>query len=335
MYSMWNPSDDAEDLLLTFYYGNHQTYAYPLHLAGKGQAMVDVKQIASMAMPDSQGHVLPLSATEGRLVISAGNGAVKDHINVAIDNGIYNPSTATCGQGCETCNGCTGYDVSADPFYAFDNVAQQAYGQCTWKDGSLQDYTGSASWSSSNTNVITVQTKGQSKPGLTSPREAGSSSLSATFEAPVNMGQVCGTLPLPTCQETQASPQSPTTVKAYATLSVANQNLTIEKDNGSASIVVTVATQAAPSSLTATVNISAPANPSNISLGQGNTAGSHEYTIAGGSSDSSYSFPITTTGTNPNSGTLTYTVSLSLTGSSGNTYQVAGSPITVTVKTNP
>lgn len=73
--------------------------------------MVDIMQLAEMGMPDRNGHVLPLSATEGSLVVSAGNGSEYDPINVAVAGGIYNPKAATCNPTCTTCNGCTSFHL--------------------------------------------------------------------------------------------------------------------------------------------------------------------------------------------------------------------------------
>lgn len=57
-----------------------------------------------------------------------------------------------------------------------------------------------------------MQTSGQSNPGLTSPNSPGSATLYAQFTAPVNMGQICATMPLPSCGYTSPQPSSPATV---------------------------------------------------------------------------------------------------------------------------
>lgn len=220
MYSLWNPSGNAEHLMLTFHYGANQTYSYPVHLGPHGQSSVDLKQIASMAIPDSEGHVLPLSAADGSVVISAASGKEQEAINVVISSGIYNPATATCGYGCETCNGCSNYWIAADPFDAIISVLQQGYAQCAWTDGSTVDYTSSSNWSVGNTNVMTVETSGNSNPGLANPVAEGDTSIYARMDAPVNMGQVCGGLPLPSCQYTQAQPSASATTQVPTSLKV-------------------------------------------------------------------------------------------------------------------
>ena len=75
MYSLWNPGSQPQDLLLTFRYGVGQTYEHPVHLEPSGTAMIDIMQLAEMGMPDRNGQVLPLSATEGSLIVIAGNGS--------------------------------------------------------------------------------------------------------------------------------------------------------------------------------------------------------------------------------------------------------------------
>src|SRR5579883_981901 len=212
MYSLFNPTGKAQDLLLTFRYGANQTYTYPVHLDAHAQAMVDLKQVAEMATLDAQGHVLPLSASEGSLLISAVSGRQQDPINVVISSGIYNPTTATCGYGCETCNGCSNFWVAPNPFSAILPGEQQGYGQCAWTDGSTVDYTSQSSWWTGDTTILTVQTNTDPNPGLTNSVNPGNTTLYVSMFAPVNMGQVCGGLPLPPCQYTQAQPSAPANV---------------------------------------------------------------------------------------------------------------------------
>lgn len=68
----------------------------------------------------------------------------------------------------------------------------------TWYTGYQYGYTGNSQWSSNATSVATIQTTGQSSPGMASGVSAGSAQFEADFgQLPVNAGQICtqGTLP--------------------------------------------------------------------------------------------------------------------------------------------
>lgn len=59
MYSLWNPTETAQDLKLTFYYGDGSgKYVLPMHLAGQVSAMVDLKELMMRQQPDSAGLML-------------------------------------------------------------------------------------------------------------------------------------------------------------------------------------------------------------------------------------------------------------------------------------
>ena len=221
MYSLWNPSNQPQDLLLTFRYGVGQTYEHPMHLQPSGTAMVDIMQLAQMGMPDRNGHELPLSATEGSLIVSAGNGSEYDPISVAVAGGIYNPKTATCNPTCETCNGCASFPSNLTPNPFGEPVANSGwlYSQCSWYNGTQYTYNNNANWSSNNGGVATVQTKGQSYPGLTYGAGAGSATISSFGQSiPTNAGQICGSPGPPACPvaaPAQSGPANISKVPAY------------------------------------------------------------------------------------------------------------------------
>jgi hypothetical protein len=115
--------------------------------------MIDVKEIAQMGTPDVNGNTLPPSVKRGRLSISAASGKPIDPINVEVSGGIYNPTKATCGYTCETCDGCTNFYLSPNPFDGTVAVLSQEYSQCPWTTGNIVDYTYSSAWSSGDTSV--------------------------------------------------------------------------------------------------------------------------------------------------------------------------------------
>lgn len=197
MYSFWNPKEEAQDLTLTFHYGEAQSYVFPVHLDGNASAMIDVRQLMEMRTRDARGNVLPPSATEGSLSVSASSGKT-DPINIVMNTGIYNPATATCGTISETCDGCTSFNVSPNPYNTYSGRAnQQMTFGCTWTDGSSVGGFSNVTWSSANTSIVTVN----STSGVATPGSAGSTTISASApNLPVSLGtfQTSQWIPCPT-----------------------------------------------------------------------------------------------------------------------------------------
>ena len=88
------------------------------------------------------------------------------------------------------CIDCTGYcelvislSSSYNPISSFDAVVGQSiqlYALAFSSDGTLHDFTGSCTWSSSNTGIATVETLGQTTPGLYTAVAGGSSTIKAS-----------------------------------------------------------------------------------------------------------------------------------------------------------
>jgi hypothetical protein len=208
MYSIWNPASQAQPLLATFQLGNGQTYLYPVTVPALGTAMIDVKEIAAMGTPDSNGNTLPLSVTQGRVSFSAASGKPTDPMNVVIGGGIYNPAKAVCGNTCETCDGCCSFQITPDPATVPAGVLTQLYVQCPWTTGALYDYTESSSWSSGNSSVVVFDS-----PGLASPQDPGSTTVAAQMPSvPMSQGQICTEGSLPPCAYGAPAPIAPTMV---------------------------------------------------------------------------------------------------------------------------
>lgn len=72
--------------------------------------------------------------------------------------------------------------ISVDPVNPSLAVGQtqQFYGNATYSDGSTQDITATATWSSSNTSAATIESAGQSQPGLATGAAAGTTSIAAS-----------------------------------------------------------------------------------------------------------------------------------------------------------
>jgi hypothetical protein len=181
-------------------------------------------------MPDKHGHMLPLTASEGSLVVSADSGNDFDPIHIVLAGGIYNPKTATCGAVCCTCNGCSQIPSTLNPGSLSIPVSNSGwfYAQCPWYNGTIY-------------GVATVQTG--SNGGLTYGSGGGSTTISSFGpQVPPNAGQVCtGGSPPPSCpygtpvQTGQPKVQVPTSLSVVSATVAANgcggsQNYGIKAD---------------------------------------------------------------------------------------------------------
>jgi hypothetical protein len=71
MYSLWNPTNSAQDFVVTLYYwdGSGQ-YVMPLHLAAQASATIDIGMLIAMGQLDANGNLIPNYMQEGSVVFS-------------------------------------------------------------------------------------------------------------------------------------------------------------------------------------------------------------------------------------------------------------------------
>jgi hypothetical protein len=226
LYTLWNPASEAEDLLATLHYGTAgAAYKMPLHLEPYASQMIDIGELIRTRALDQDGNTLPLDAGQGSVVLSSPAAAPEDLINVVFAGGIYNPRKATCGQTCEVCNGFTGLNLDpANASLAVGGQRQYRFSY-TWFDGSQHDVTNSSNWSSSQPSIASVQTTGQTDPGLTDGQDPGGPVFVVTVYGtpiPENVGQICtppGFLP-PCATAPQIEASGSATVQAPGSVAV-------------------------------------------------------------------------------------------------------------------
>jgi hypothetical protein len=198
MINLWNPADEAQDLVLTlFFSGGH--YKYPLHLDPRAAQMLNVSEIIQNQIPDDDRNLIPPSVKEGSAEIAGPQGEYQ-RILVVVDAGIYNVQKATCTPICITCSGAVEGFIDANPFAVGSGGTLQETFTVQYKSGTQYNLTASASWSSSNTTVATVAA------GLVTGVNAGTLNLGATSTQEIN-GEACSDdyHDLPTCPETLVS----------------------------------------------------------------------------------------------------------------------------------
>jgi hypothetical protein len=195
MYTLWNPEPYAQELLVTLNYGaNGESYKLPVTLESHASAMIDIGELIRTRQPDQDGNILRPDVKHGSLLVSSPANEPEDAIDVVVGMGIYNPRKATCGGGCITCNGFVSMWMGPGGWVYFPTGDTQQF-DCSYNDnyGWQHNVSGWSNWTSSASQVIAVQTAGQSNPGLASAISPGSAGLTANDPDAVSvyMGQMC------------------------------------------------------------------------------------------------------------------------------------------------
>lgn len=184
-----NPTISAEDLTVTFYYGDGSgSYVLPVHLAAKGSKMVDVEVLVESQQPDANGKDFPMTETEGSAIIRDASSTEKKPVPLTLisASGVYNVQTATCGTNCVTCCGYSGFYVLPAEFFCPVGWSMQCSAGGTDCNGNAVGLV-AASWSSSDATVATIDSS-----GLMTAVAPGSVTMEAAFEpVTATSGTVC------------------------------------------------------------------------------------------------------------------------------------------------
>ena len=158
-----------------------------------------------MGQPDANGSLIPGYIQEGSVVFSNPKGRAR-WMTVAVCGALYNPRKATCEEACTECDGYSAFAVVENPYSVAVNGTVQLYAQATYPDGTVDDFTTSSSWSSSNTAVATVG----ASTGLVTGVSGGSAEITALMPSVVAYnGDLCGQNgePLP-CPQANPDPEA-------------------------------------------------------------------------------------------------------------------------------
>src|SRR5713226_1855308 len=199
MFTLWNPTDAPQDILVTFHYGDGSgQYKLPVHLGPQASTTIDMAMLIAENKPDPDGNVIPSNIREGSAEFASPKGRTET-ITLVIAAGIYNVSTATCGGGCINCCGDRNFGISPNPILCpigetmpCSSTAVDCHGYSVFP----------SSWSSSNTAVMTVNSSGQ-----VTGVAVGSAIITATFlSATVYTGQMYGGNGCPTASPAPTDP---------------------------------------------------------------------------------------------------------------------------------
>ncbi len=195
MFTLWNPTASAQDILATFYYGDGSgKYALPVHLDPQASTTIDMAMLIAEHQPDTSGNIISPSVREGSASFASAKG-LNTFMTVVISGGIYNVSTATCGLNCIYCCGDSNPSIVPNPIFCPIGESMYCDAQVTNCYGNVVSW--QASWSSSNPSVMTVDGSGKVT-GIS----VGSAGITANF-APISptTGNICveSGAPPPSC----------------------------------------------------------------------------------------------------------------------------------------
>jgi hypothetical protein len=95
MYLLWNWTDKAEDVVVTFYASDGSAhFKLPVHLEAQGSATIDMAKVIAGGQTDAQGDVIPHPMKEGSAVFASPKG-VTTPMSLAIWGAHFNG----CGRG--------------------------------------------------------------------------------------------------------------------------------------------------------------------------------------------------------------------------------------------
>ena len=177
MFSLYNPTNTAQDILATFYYGDGSgKYVLPVHLEPQASTMIDMAMLIAEIKPDPEGHIIPSSVQEGSAQFASAKGR-REKITLVIAGGVYNVSTATCASCCMNCCGDSNFGFSPDPILCPIGESMQ----CTSTATDCYGNPVGGDWSSSNPSVMTVSNSSNSITATVTGVAAGQTTLTLDF----------------------------------------------------------------------------------------------------------------------------------------------------------
>jgi len=131
MFTLWNPTDRAQDFVATFFFGSQGAqYKLPVTLDRNASTTIDVSRIIAAHQPDEDGNVIPFGTREGSVAFSSSKG-MTEWMTLAVSIGMLNAQAATCGVFCTNCCGYSGYTVTPNPGYCPIGLTAQCGAEAT------------------------------------------------------------------------------------------------------------------------------------------------------------------------------------------------------------
>jgi hypothetical protein len=157
MVSVWNPTPNPQEIIATMYYGDSSGhYRFHFHLAPHATANLDVKELMADGSADDEGNYLTSVKQEGSFAFdNAADAHGPTTLNVSV--GIYNVVKGMCTYGTIYCGGYSGINISPTSA-TIPNIGGSQTFTVTGKyyDGTTPNVTGQATFSSSNSSVVSA-----------------------------------------------------------------------------------------------------------------------------------------------------------------------------------
>jgi hypothetical protein len=155
MFTLWNPSNEPQDLVATFSYPDGSTgYKLPVHLDPYASMNIDMASLIAAQSPDADGNVIPRGTSEGWVMVSSAQG-VRTKIKLALSSAAFNVITATCCPVCVCCEGTIDTYISPGEATVGETLTTQV---SFIQEDTYGDFDSScdATWWSANTSYATV-----------------------------------------------------------------------------------------------------------------------------------------------------------------------------------
>jgi hypothetical protein len=198
MFSLWNPTDKAQDILMTIFYGDGSgKYILAEHLNPHGSTMIGMAMLIAEKKPDANGNVIPAGITEGSA--SFENPEQGHNMTLVIAGGTFNVADATCHPVCINCCAITPAFLPFDPFCPIGAILDCSV-QGTDCNGTVSTLR-VTSWNSSDTSIATISSSG----AMTGVAVGQVTITAGLAPIPNHTGQIC--LFFPTCNQPAAVSQ--------------------------------------------------------------------------------------------------------------------------------
>ncbi len=232
MFTLWNPTSAAQDILVTFYYADGSgKYDLPVHLGPQASSMIDMAILIAEHKPDPEGHVIPSNIQEGSAQFASAKGR-NEEITLVIAAGIYNVANATCISDCISCCGVSNFNIT--PSWIICPVG----GTMSFSFSAV-DCNGFTVWpgfSSSNTTVMTVDSTYLTVTGVSTGQATLTADWGNVFTTSNGgLQQFCGISSCPTTLQ-----QTWSTVFVNPTLQIISFNVNPATLTSSGSVTLTV-----------------------------------------------------------------------------------------------
>jgi len=184
MFTIWNPTSNPQDAILTLH-ANTGSYKLPIHVNGHESSMFNLSELEMNNIPDVDGHQLSTNLIgTAELASSQGHGS---KFTLAIDSGVYNVQTATCGGACDCGVYVTDVFIVDNPFAVDVSGAHQLTATADWSDSSQTNVTTDYAWWSDYGTIISVG------------NNSGNTSGVAVGSATISFIEDFGSAPYPQC----------------------------------------------------------------------------------------------------------------------------------------